>query len=494
MTSLARTCAAGLALLATLAGVSPLRAADATQACRVAGIKHEVRCGKVTRLLDPARPDGPKIEVHYVVVPAMARRKLPDPVFLLAGGPGQSAIAVAPNLLGLFARLNNRRDIVFVDQRGTGKSAPLECEDTRHAPLAELAAIDRQVARVLECKGKLLALPHVKQESDLRFFTTTLAMQDLEAVRAQLGATRINLVGASYGTRAALEYLRQFPQGVRRAVLDGVAPPDMNLPASMSPDSQAALDALIAACTEEAACVKAYPSLREDWTALLKSLPRSTTVLHPLNGNRESLVLTRELLIGLVRGPLYSPALAAALPSAISEAAQGRFDALGGLAAMLGTRRAGQLAMGMHFSVVCAEDMSQPGPPLEAPGVDFGRDFERLYERVCAQWPRGAVPKGFAEVPKFAQPVLLLSGGLDPVTPPRHGERIARALGPAAQHVIVPNAGHGVMGIGCMRDVVFRFLDAAEDAQPGPVDAACVRAIPRPLTFMPLAGGRDVPK
>jgi len=308
-----RRCSA-FALLA-LACAAPL-AAQPLQPCRVPGLRNEVQCGQVTRALDPARPDGPTIEVHYVVVPALARRKLPDPVFLLAGGPGQSAISLAPQVMGVFARLNNRRDIVFVDQRGTGRSAPLACEDDRRAPLAEQADPDVQLRRLAQCKSQLLALPYIRQESDLGFFTTVLAMQDLDAVRAQLGATQINLVGASYGSRAALDYMRQFPQAVRRSVIDGAAPPDMVLPASFSPDNQAALDALLAACAGEAACARAFPGLREDWTALLAALPKSVTVAHPLTGRPEVFTLTREQVLGAVRGPLYGPSVAAALPAA----------------------------------------------------------------------------------------------------------------------------------------------------------------------------------
>ncbi|WP_372528327.1 alpha/beta fold hydrolase, partial [Piscinibacter sp.] len=248
----------GLALRAVLAlclaqAALPARSADALTPCRIAGIKNEVQCGVVLRPLEPARPDGVKIDVHYVVVPAMARRKLPDPVFMLAGGPGQSAIALAPTALPLFTRLNNRRDIVFVDQRGTGRSAPLECEDTWRRPLAEQADPERQVEQLARCRTTLQSLPY----GDLRFFTTPIAMQDLDAVRAQLGAERINLVGGSYGTRAALELLRQFPNRVRRSVIDGVAPPDMALPASFSTDGQAAFDAMLAACERESACASA---------------------------------------------------------------------------------------------------------------------------------------------------------------------------------------------------------------------------------------------
>jgi len=471
-----------LAIMGSAASAS----AQALTECRVAGLRNSVQCGVVQRALDPARPEGPKIDVHYVVVPAMARRKLPDPVFLLAGGPGQSAIGVAPQTLALFNRLNNRRDIVFVDQRGTGKSAPLACADTRHETLAEQADPERQFRQIQLCQAELLKRPYIQAASDLGFFTTSIAMQDLDAVRQQLGATQINLVGVSYGTRAALDYMRQFPQAVRRSVLDAVAPPDMVLPASFSTDGQAALDAMLAACDKEPACAKVYPNLRADWGALLKSLPKPVTAAHPLSGVPERFTLTREMVLGAARGALYAPAAAAALPAAITEAAAGRVEALAGLGSVLSSRKGVQLAMGMHFSVVCAEDAPRLDQATDLPGADFGVEGAALYRRVCAEWPRGEVPAAFYRVPTSLIPTLLLSGGLDPATPPRHGERIAKALGLAARHVVVPNAGHGVMGIGCMRDVVYRFIDAADAQAAAAVDAGCVTGIPRPGAFMPI--------
>ncbi|HEY9064632.1 MAG TPA: alpha/beta hydrolase [Burkholderiaceae bacterium] len=484
MMRLARLRPAAIALL--LAGAGAAAAAEELRDCRVAGIRNSVQCGAVQRLLDPARPDGPTIEVRYVVAPAMARRKLPDPVFVLAGGPGQSAIQIAPQMLALLNRLNNRRDIVFVDQRGIGRSAPLECEDPQREALADQADPDRQFKLLMQCKSRLMTLPYIRQESDLGFFTTTLAMQDLDAVRRQLGAQRIDLVGASYGTRAGLEYLRAFPNSVRRAVLDGVAPPDMALPASFSTDGQAAFDALIAACEGEAACRRDHPTLRADWSALLKRLPQQVTAPHPLTGKPETFTLTREMLLGAVRGPLYGPGIAAALPAAIDDAAHGRYGGIVGLGAVLSSRKGVKLAMGMHFSVICAEDLPRLADSQDRPGLDFGNDFAAMYRRLCSAWPRGAVPAEFYSLSPSRAPVLLLSGGLDPATPPRHGERVARALGPAAQHVVVPNAGHGVMAIGCMRDVIFRFIDAADDSAATGVDASCVKAIPRPPAFAPV--------
>jgi pimeloyl-ACP methyl ester carboxylesterase len=464
---------------------STARAADpALSDCHVAGIANGVLCGSVIRPLDPEHASaGTTITIQYIVVPAMARRKIADPVFMLAGGPGQSAVAIAAQTLPLFARLNNRRDIVFVDQRGTGGSAPLLCDDDDRQSLADQSEPDRQVRRMMQCKAELLKLPYIKSESDLGLFTTSIAVQDLDAVRRQLGVERIDLVGGSYGTRAALEYLRQFPKAVRRVVLDGVAPPDMVLPASFSTDNQAAFDSLVAACAATAACARAHPDLRVHFAALLQGLPRPVTATHPFTGRDEKFTLTGDMVLTAVRGALYSPALAAALPDAIDAAMRGDLSALLGLEATLFARKSARLATGMHFSVVCAEDAPRLAVAGDKPGADFGTGFASLYAKVCAAWPRGAVPPAFYSIPASNSPALLLSGGIDPATPPRHAARVARALGPLARHVVVANAGHGVMALGCMRDVVYRFIDAATAAEAMAVDAACVSRVPRPPAF-----------
>lgn len=474
----------GAALLAAWMSGATAAPPPALERCRLRGVEHDAWCGQVQRPLDPARADGPQIGVHFAVLPAVARQKLPDPLFVLAGGPGQSAIGLADHAQRLLGRFLNRRDIVLVDQRGTGRSAPLYCEGDGD-PLRPLADIGRQEAQLAACRASLQRLPH----GDLRQYTTPIAMQDLDAVRAALGAERIDLWGASYGTRAALEYLRQFPQHVRRVVLDGVAPPDMALPASLSTDAQRMLDALFDACAAEARCAARHPRLRADWQALLAGLPREVSARHPLTGGAERFTLTRDLLLALVRPPLYAPALAAALPEAVAHAAAGDLQPLLALGGAVGGSRATALATGMHFSVVCAEDL--PVRSGDAPGADFGRAAAGLYERTCADWPRGHVPEAFYRVPPSAVPVLLLSGALDPATPPRHAERVARALGPKARHEIVPNAGHGITGIGCLRDRVFRFIDAERDEDALAPDGACnTAALPRPPAFVPPEAAR----
>ncbi len=313
-----------------------------TQPCRIEGMPNELQCGSIKRPLNPAEPAGVQVDIHFMVVPAMARNKQPDPVLMLAGGPGQSAIALAPVVMSRLARLNNRRDIVFIDQRGTGKSAPLQCADERDLPTAEALDAKAQFKRLESCRLALAKLPH----GDLRFYSTTTAMQDFEAVRATLGAPQWNLIGASYGTRAALEYLRLFPAQVRRTVLDGVAPPDMVLPASFSTDGQAALDASLLACEKEPACAQQFPRLRQQWAELLQSMPRQVQVRHTLTGRPESFTLSREMLLRSLRLPLYSPALASALPAAIAAASQGSFEGLLGLTGALANSKSTRLATG----------------------------------------------------------------------------------------------------------------------------------------------------
>jgi pimeloyl-ACP methyl ester carboxylesterase len=477
----------GIAALVILAAAvlpqaSAVAGTQALKPCRVVGIKTEVQCGVLSRALDPAQASGQQIDVHYMVVPALARRKRADPVFFLAGGPGQSAIKVAPVLLQQFSRLNNRRDLVFVDQRGTGRSAPLLCEDLRHGPMAGQLDSSMRDAAMAQCLAQLKKLPY----GDLRHFTTVQAMQDLEAVREALGASRINLIAASYGTRAALDYMRQFPAAVRRSVLDGVAPPDMVLPLSVLADGQAALEALLLACEKELVCGKMHPKLRATWAQLLASLPQTVRLTQPLTGQVESLQMTREAVLSLVRLPLYTPLASSALPLAISEAALGHWEALIGLGFSADPSGAGDLAMGMHFSVICAEDFPRMKTVARAPVKDFGDDFARSYERICVDWPKAPMPAAFYTMPAASSPVLLLSGGVDPVTPPRHAARVAQALGAKAQQVVVANAGHGVMTLPCMRDVLLRFIDAEDDAQAAAVDSTCVRRVPRPNAFVPV--------
>ncbi len=458
--------------------------------CRLPGISTQVICGSLQRPLDPEKPAHAVIDIHYLIVPALARNKLPDPVVLLAGGPGQSAISLASAVLPLLGRLNNRRDLIFIDQRGTGRSAPLNCEPTDdNKGLADRFDPELQRRMLAQCRARLGRLPYLRSEQDLRFFTTTIAMNDVDALRRQLGIDKLNLIGVSYGSRAALEMLRLFPKSVRRSVLDGVAPPDMALPASMSIDSQQALDSVFAACASESKCAAAFPRLRADWQKLLDSLPRTVDMRDPRSGRIDKLDMNRDMLLGLVRTPLYLPVAASALPAAINAAADGRFEPLAALASWLqpppGRDKQPPIAQGMHFSVICSEDVPRLDGFSDAAGSDFGESMRQLYQRICSEWPRAAIAPDFYRIGATESAVLMFSGGLDPATPPRHAAAVAARLGARSSLRVVPNAGHGLLATGCVRDLIFRFIDAADDDAALAVDSRCVESIPRPPAFVP---------
>lgn len=490
-------------------------AADAAlllQPCRLDGLDHDALCGVLKRPLDPAAPAGTQFDLHVAVVPALARQKLGDPIFFFAGGPGQSAINLAGTVSGLLARLGTRRDLVLIDQRGTGHSAPLQCDTPSPADaLARMLSRGKLVAAMDACRVELQRLPW----GDLRFYTTSIAMADADAVRNALGAERVDLVGVSYGTRAALEYLRLYPQHVRRVVIDGVAPPDMALPESSDLDGRAAFDAMLRDCAAEPGCARAHPSLADTWQRLLASLPRHVQAHDPVTGQPLQLDLTPDAAADLVHPALYTPTLGALLPYAIEEAAAGRFDVLLTLGASQGGGGPTDLSEGQHFSVICSEDVPRMSVqvaessslplPSRSPSASVSASVSALtsastsqgllrsalqgssglYHDVCAHWPRGQVPSAFYAIPTSPAPVLLLSGGLDPVTPPRHAARVARALGAQARAVVVAHSGHGVSALACMRDVVFHFVDESADADALKVEASCAAKVPRPLAFQP---------
>lgn len=445
--------------------------------CRLPGLAQEVRCGRIEVAEDPQAPDGRRLQVHFAVVPAIAKNKAPDPLFVLAGGPGQSAQRIAALVMPVFARVNTRRDIVFVDQRGTGRSNPLVCPEQNQAPRLAAAFDTRlQIDSLVTCLRKL--------DADTRHYATWIATRDLDAVRAALGAERLNLWGASYGTRAALDYLRQFPQRVRTAVLDGVAPPDMALPVSFAADSETALAAVLAACARDAGCRARHPRLDAQVDALFArfgSAAVTVTIAHPLTGEPEAVPLTRAALASALRLPLYVPMLAALLPHAIERAAQEDFAPLAAMLTAATGNEAMQLALGMHFAVICAEDMPRIDAAARraAAATRFGTAFLELYEYACAQVPHAPAPAAFYELPRANAPVLILSGGADPATPPRLGARVAQALGQAL-HLVAPHLGHGVSTQGCAPELIARFV--RQGGFDG-IDGGCLERLPAPPFF-----------
>jgi pimeloyl-ACP methyl ester carboxylesterase len=453
------------------------------EGCRIPGVEREVRCGTVNMPEDPDQPQGPTIAVRFAVVPAVARNKQPDPVFVFAGGPGQAATRTARQMMAVMNEANARRDVVFVDQRGTGGSHPLECK-VEETSLAATFEQSQQIERLTACLKGL--------RGDLRQYATWIAVRDVDAVRARIGADHVNLWGGSYGTRAALEYMRQYPGRVRSAVLDGVAPPDMVLPVSFAIDADAALAGLVETCARDERCHHRYPDMARRVEDLLAQADRGVEIQvpHPLTGIREPLRLDRRVLSSLLRVPLYAPQLAAVLPYALAQAAHADYTSLVALSAAMAGGINENFAAGMHFAVVCAEDIPRvtPADRAQTATTRFGGAFLDVYEQACRGVPSRPVPPAFYEVPPSKAPVLLLSGGLDPATPPRHGARMAERLG-NARHVVSPYLGHIVSTNGCAPTQIARFIrDASFDS----LDTGCLTRLPAATFFVPIDPTRPV--
>ncbi|RMG96434.1 MAG: alpha/beta hydrolase [Deltaproteobacteria bacterium] len=448
--------------------------------CRLAG-GLSAHCGTVrVPLGEGAEPDA-TLDLAVAIVPASSPTPDALPVYMLAGGPGQASIATYPRLLPMLGDVRRRHDVVLVDQRGTGRSAGMVCDEPedparRLDPVPDFA----ELARCLE------GLP-----LDPRVVTTEHAVADLERVRMALGHDRIALVGASYGTRMALSYMRRHQDRVAAAVLDGVAPPEMVLFEDFATDAQAALDGRLAACAADEACNEAFGDLAHRFSEALADLaraPRTVRAEHPRTGESFEVEASRRIVAPLVRGLLYATDLAPILPYTLHRLAAGDLDPLLGQGLVFADEVEGSMATAMMLSVVCAEDVPFIEPErarAKSEGTFLGTVLVDLLREVCARWPHGEVPPDVKAPVTSDVPVLLLSGQLDPVTPPRWAELAARGL-TRSWHVVVPRAGHGTLVAGCVPDLVGEFL-----AAPGSfaeVDTSCVESF-APLPFFVDAGG-----
>jgi pimeloyl-ACP methyl ester carboxylesterase len=400
---------------------------------------------------------------------------------MLAGGPGQSAREAFPSVASAFRELLREREVVLVDQRGTGGSHPIECrppggEATSTADFADPAGARRFAAECLE-----------GLDADPRFYTTSDAVLDLEAVRDAIGAERVNLVGISYGTRVALEYLRREPGRVRTVVLDGVVPPELALGSEHARNLESALDQHFALCEADAACREQFGSPRQRLEALLAELresPRPVRYRDPLTDATREDELTAASVAGVVRLYAYAPQLAAMLPRSLAEAAAGRPEVLMAQARMIESLIGEQIALGPQLSVSCAEDADRLRVEPADAGTLMGTEFVAAVLAQCEVWPRGRRPADFNAPVQSDRPVLLLSGELDPVTPPRYGEAVVRHL-PNGRHLVARGQGHNVMSAGCLPRLMGRFV-ATADARA--LDAACLEQLAPPPPFLGAFG------
>ena len=419
-----------------------LAAALTLEPCEVRDVKAE--CGTLAVADD--------IVLNIVRIPAKERKG--DALFVLAGGPGVGATNMTGFAQETFGAGN--RDIVLVDARGTGRSHPLRC-DPPAEPFGDLFG----PVRLAGCREKL--------HTDLTRFTTRHIVEDLERVRKALGYRTVTLYGTSYGTRVAQEYMRRHPKSIRAVILDGVVPPSLAMPSNYAGYAQRSLHRVLAMCKADPACAAAFPDLDADLQKMLRAAEQGITI----DGSK----MERGFFGEAFRNFLYSPAWYAKLPLVIHAAANGDWAPFGEMAKRY-SRNIRGIELGMFLSVTCAEDLPRVDEAAirrASQGTILGT--YRLDQQLgaCRVWPRAATDRAMSRPVRSSIPTLIISGELDPVTPPEYGDEVAKTLR-RALHVVVPAGSHGGTDA-CIDALLSEFI---REASVEALETACVKEARHP--------------
>ena len=452
---------------------------DRPDLAQASAIIADALCGKIPVAENPADPDGRQIELNVMLLPATTAVVKPDPIFFLAGGPGQSAVDAGVFVFSRLGKVRRERDVILVDQRGTGDSNGLECafEDPEDSfEMTSQQGLALSVEQMRKCLDALDAQP--------AYYTTPIAMDDLNYVREYLGYQDINLIGGSYGTRAGLVYMRQHGETVRSAVLDGLAPTTMQIPSNIAIDAKTAFDKILNDCKAQQNCQAAFPDLEEKFSQLMTRLrtnPEPVSIVHSRTGELISGIVDATAISNILRTVLYDRTLSTLIPLAIDQAHAGNYQPVASLALVFVPEEP-VINLGMMASVLCAADMQHVST-----GNDTGHFNNQIYdllEPVCEFWPAGVVPEGYFEPVVSDVPTLLLSGALDPVTPPQYAWKTAETLS-NNEHIVVAGVGHGVMTQGCMPGVIADFID---NPVPSEINAGCTSNLGRKSFFTSFSG------
>jgi pimeloyl-ACP methyl ester carboxylesterase len=441
----------------------------------------DAKCGTVTVFENRETKSGRQIALNIAVLPALTPEHQPDPIFMIAGGPGQAGVALFMQGVrkDFIAAVRVKRDIVLVDQRGTGGSHALPC-DLYPASSGVQALFDEfgpgDIVRA--CRETL------SKHADLTQYTTPVAMDDLDDVRAALGYDKINLQGGSYGTRAALVYMRQHPTRVRSAILEGVAPTDYKLPLPVARATQHALDRVIQDCAEDAVCHKAYPDVRADLNFVLSALdkgPVKIQVVNPTTKKPEMMEMTRNGFADRLGHLLYSPDLARLVPFVLNQAAHGDLGTYASINASVIVQIESGINRGMYLSITCAEDVpwiTDAEIVKETAGTIMGARRTEYARSACKEWPRAKITADYIKPVYSLAPVLMLSGDADPVAPSWIADGVAKHL-PNSRHIIIKYGAH-TTSAPCLDKLMEQFLDAGSAKS---LDDSCVSEIHRPAFF-----------
>jgi pimeloyl-ACP methyl ester carboxylesterase len=447
--------------------------------CRAPGLNEEVLCGTYEVYEDNDRKSGRRIPLNIVVLPALATKPAPDPLFVLVGGPGQAATEGAAGDAQRFAAIRRERDIVLVDQRGAGRSNRLNCDlGTPDEIVQAVVAGNFSTEKLKQCREQL------EKQADLRLYSTPIAMDDLDEVRAWLGSPQINLYGGSYGTVAALTYLQRHPKRVRTVTLRAVY--SLN-PVHFAPHTQQSLDHLLSDCGQDEACAKAYPNLRANLQTVLDRLAKTPIQMqmnHPRTKAALTITITRDVFAGGIRRMLYDANTQRFIPLLIQQAHQGNFQLFENVVNQT-FNVLDSVSLGMNFSVGCAEGVNKTSAEeiaREAKGRFLGENAAQGLLAACRQWPQGKLPGDYFLPVRSDVPVLMLSGELDPASPSVLAEQVAKTL-PNSRHVVMKGIAHAPFPP-CALTLMAEFVVAGNAKE---LDVSCAAGLRRPAFALPSA-------
>ena len=428
-------------------------------------------------------PHSRHIGLKLAIARSDAQVPAPDMAVLLAGGPGEAAteswVVEAP----AFGDVRKHHDVLLLDQRGTGGSNPLSCKNAEDTSDETAFTLDLDKVR----KEVAACLDEVKQKADPRYYTTTIAAQDLEDVRQALGSPTLDLVGVSYGTRMAQQYLKHYPGSVRSIVLDSVVPNQAILGEDFAANLDNALKKNFAGCMAVAACKQRFGDSMQTLYQLrdaLRANPHTVSFRDPQTYETVVRPLSEFSLASVVRMFAYEPETAALLPLSINAAAHGDVGPLLGQAKLLNGDLSGDMNNGMSMSVICSEDADMLQPRVQDQNTILGNHLVDAIKAQCDVWPHGTRPADFHAPLKSDKPILMLSGEFDPVTPPSYGEQILPGLTNGRQ-LIFKGQGHSLLSRGCMPQLLGKFVDKPDPKQ---LDASCLDKLGDTPAFIDFNG------
>ncbi|MBA3298411.1 MAG: alpha/beta fold hydrolase [Acidobacteria bacterium] len=445
-----------------------------------------VLCGELRVPENPEYPKGRSIPIYVVVIPALSAAPHPDPWVEISGGPGNAATDYARDYAGtgVSGAYRKDRDVLLMDARGMGRSNGLFCEELALNRISSLFP-RWPPDSVQKCRERLAG------GADLSQYSTARAADDLEAVRIWLGYPQLNLWGYSYGTRSVLTYMDRYPASVRSSVLWGVVPPDYRRPLFYARDSQRALDRLLADCLADKLCAGAFPRVREELAMALERLDRApvpVTLNRPVTGESLPTTITRA---GFAQGlwvALAYPDQAHKLPMVIHHAARGEFVPFLEMDVATAPPRR-RYYNAAHLSIICPEETQHILPSEIEPhhrGTFMPSDRTHEYLAACRLWAVPTLPAATLKPVRSAVPTLIVSGYMDPFTPPELGDKAARFL-TKSTHLVIRHLSHepnGMSGVDCLDSLSLRFVAKPE---PATLDARCTaRMRPPPFVLLPL--------